>query len=429
MRPLGRKIQLGLPQVGRRGRPVKVQKPTSPLDNDPNTVAPEWEQFLIQQGQFPIGSRRRRVALRNVPDGEAVPFEHLPYQCFQEARKILAADREEKVSKIKQELNKIEKLEARDPKDVQGGQNMKDTRLASLRRHVEQLKIQADVNDPVVKKRFEDGLGDMNKPIYRYYAERRWRAYQQRLISQRIAQFHIVPDILPKLEPTADVQLYFRQKKYGPGEIINSLTTERPPTLRAQVFDKGERLVSVVVVDADVPNPETDSFEKRVHYIASNIELSPTKTSIPLGAITDKEQLGLDWLPAHSQKGAPYHRMAIFLLDQNGKKLDATAINELYKARDGFSLKSFRDKFTLTPFGFTMFRTVWDENMAAVMVRNGLKGHGIEFRPTRVHSMKPVIKPRGWEAKRQGPKYRHLWKYTKRIRGVSNARGWTKRGH
>ena len=161
MRPLGKKIQLGLPQVGRRGRPVKVQKPTSPLDNDPNTVAPEWEQFLIQQGQFPIGSRRRRVALRNVPDGEAVPFEHLPYQCFQEARKILAADREEKVSKIKQELNKIEKLEARDPKDVQGGQNMKDTRLASLRRHVEQLKIQADVNDPVVKKRFEDGLGKL----------------------------------------------------------------------------------------------------------------------------------------------------------------------------------------------------------------------------------------------------------------------------
>lgn len=271
----------------------------------------------------------------------------------------------------------------------------------------------------------------MNKPIYRYYAERRWRAYQHRLITQRISQFHIVPDILPKLEPTADVQLFFRQKKYTPGTIIDSLTTERPPTLHAQVFDKGERLVSVVVMDADVPNVEEDAFGKRVHYIASNIELSPTKTSIPLGRVTDKEQLGVSWLPPHAQKGAPYHRMAIFILEQKpGVKLDASTIAELYKEkRDGFSLKSFRDKFDLKPFGFTMFRTVWDDNMASLMARHGLEGADVEFRPTRVHSMKPEIKPRGWEAKRQGPKYRHLWKYTKRIRGVSNARGWTKRGH
>ena len=53
--------------------------------------------------------------------------------------------------------------------------------------------------------------GDMNKPIYRHYAEAKWRSYDQRLINQRIKQFNIVPDVLPKLEPTADVQLYFRQ--------------------------------------------------------------------------------------------------------------------------------------------------------------------------------------------------------------------------
>jgi len=46
-----------------------------------------------------------------------------------------------------------------DPAAVRGGQRMRDTRLASLRRHVERLKILADANDPLVKKRFEDGLG------------------------------------------------------------------------------------------------------------------------------------------------------------------------------------------------------------------------------------------------------------------------------
>lgn len=180
MRPLARQIHLAhRPALARRAfttstsKPADVQDtlveattaqppPPGPLDLDPNTVSPEYEAMLLKSGKFPIGSRRRRVALRNVPGGESVPFEHLPYQTFQEARKILAADRDEKVGKIKQELSKIAKLEARDPKEVKGGQYMKDTRLASLKRYVEELKILADVNDPVVKKRYEDGVGKLH---------------------------------------------------------------------------------------------------------------------------------------------------------------------------------------------------------------------------------------------------------------------------
>lgn len=95
----------------------------------------------------------------------SIPFEQLPYQAFQEARAVLAADRQEKVAKIKQELDKIAALESKDASLVKGGQPMKDTKLASLRRYVEQLKIQADINDPLVKKRFEDGLGKQEAPL------------------------------------------------------------------------------------------------------------------------------------------------------------------------------------------------------------------------------------------------------------------------
>lgn len=268
----------------------------------------------------------------------------------------------------------------------------------------------------------------MNKPIYRYYAQRKWRSYDQRLINQRIKQFNIVPDVLPKLEPTADVQLYFRKLKIPPGQIVDSLVSENVPRLRVQVFDKGERLVTVVVVDADVPYPEKDSFTKRCHYLAANIPLDPTDTSLPLSRIKRDDQLAVPWLPAFSQKGAPYHRMGIYLLEQApGEKVDVAKLKELYSARDHFSLKSLRDKFSLKPFGFNMFRTVWDANTASLMQRHELPGAEVEFRPTRVHSLKPPVKARGWEAKRQGPKYRHLWKYTKRIKGISNARGWTKR--
>ncbi|KAK7420207.1 mitochondrial 54S ribosomal protein YmL35 [Neonectria punicea] len=397
----------------------------NPLDLDPNTVLPEFEEQLVKAGKMPIGSRRRRVAMRTTAN---VPFEHLPYQAFQDARKILAADRDQKLVQITQSLEKISLLEKADPETIKGGQKGKDLRLASLRRYTDELKILADVNDPVVKKRFEDGLGDMNKPIYRYYAEKKWRSYDHRLITQRIKQFKIVPDVLPRFQPTADVQLYFRKLKIPPGQIVDSLVSENPPRLRVQVFDRGQRLVSIVVLDADVPDPDTDGFAKRCHYLAANIPLDPTDTSLPLSRIKADDQLAVPWLPAFSQKGASYHRLGIYLLEQKpGEKVDVAKLKELYAARDGFSLKSFRDKFGLKPFGFNLFRSVWDDNTAAVMARHNIPGADLEFRPTRVHSLKPPVKARGWEAKRQGPKYRHLWKYTKRIKGVSNARGWTKK--
>ncbi|CCF38010.1 hypothetical protein CH063_09215 [Colletotrichum higginsianum] len=61
------------------------------------------------------------------------------------------------------------------------------------------------------------------------------------------------------------------------------------------------------------------------------------------------------------------------------------------------------------------------------MERAGMPGADVEFRPTRVYSLKEPKTPRGWEAKRQGPKYKHLWKYTKRIKGYSNAKGLVRR--
>lgn len=41
------------------------------------------------------------------------------------------------------------------------GEQFKQKRLESLRGHLEYLKIQADINDPAVKRKFEDGLGKL----------------------------------------------------------------------------------------------------------------------------------------------------------------------------------------------------------------------------------------------------------------------------
>ncbi len=105
---------------------------------------------------MPIGSRRRRAALKS---SNNIPFEQLPYQCFQEARKMLQADRSEKLKKIEVTRARIERLNEQDRSPVPGGEVSKQRRLADMKEHLEGLKILADINDPLIKKRFEDGEG------------------------------------------------------------------------------------------------------------------------------------------------------------------------------------------------------------------------------------------------------------------------------
>lgn len=111
---------------------------------------------MQEKNQVPVGSRRKRAAVKAT---QKIPFVELPYQCFQEARKVLQDYRTEKLEAIATQRKRIEKLM---DKVVVGDaeQAKKDHQLRSMRRYLEELKIQADVNDPIVKKRFEDGQGE-----------------------------------------------------------------------------------------------------------------------------------------------------------------------------------------------------------------------------------------------------------------------------
>jgi large subunit ribosomal protein L35 len=129
---------------------------TTPIYDPEAVTSSKEEKKLMKTGVFPIGSRRRRAAIKT---SENILFEQLPYQCFQEARKVLQADREEKLQLIAKERLRISNLIATHPKSINGGRKFKQVRLDSMRRHLEYLKIQADINDPLIKKRFEDGQG------------------------------------------------------------------------------------------------------------------------------------------------------------------------------------------------------------------------------------------------------------------------------
>lgn len=89
-----------------------------------------------------------------------IPFVELPYQCFQEARKVLQEDRNEKLEQIRMMRERIAKLSDKVVVD-EAEQAKKEHSLRSMRHHLEDLKISADMNDPIVKKKFEDGQGEI----------------------------------------------------------------------------------------------------------------------------------------------------------------------------------------------------------------------------------------------------------------------------
>jgi large subunit ribosomal protein L35 len=247
-------------------------------------------------------------------------------------------------------------------------------------------------------------VGDMNKPIYRYLADKKWRSFQRLITLQRLNQLGVVPDVLPNFEPTAEVRMAFRTRNVQPGDFVDSRVSEVPPRLKVQVFDKGERLVTVVVVDSDVPDLKSDNFSSRCHYLASNIPISPTSTSLPLSKASTS-QLVHPWLPAFVQNGSPYHRYSVLVLEQApGQTLDVAALQSKI-VRDGFKVRTFTQQHNLKPIGASIFRGIWDEGTAGVMERHGIEGANVQFKRFRIPALKPKEKARGWEARHASAKY------------------------
>jgi len=129
---------------------------STPVSIDPNTVfTPKEEKELASQGKSPIGSRRRRAALATSP---GIPFDQLPYQCFQEALKIISEQRAETVKKLEYEVEKIERMQKL--VDEEGlHTTQRQAKIRDMTKHVNDLLIQADEHDPRIKMTFEDGLG------------------------------------------------------------------------------------------------------------------------------------------------------------------------------------------------------------------------------------------------------------------------------
>lgn len=228
----------------------------------------------------------------------------------------------------------------------------------------------------------------MSKPIYRYLADRKWREYRRKILVQRITQMKVIPDVLPHCDPIVDTKLYFGRNMVQPGEFVNSQESTSAPKLDVQLFDRGEKLVTIAVVDPDVPNVEKDGFDYKTHYLAVNIPISATSTKVDLSKLSTESQVVLPWLPPVAQKGSPYHRLSLFVMEQkDSQPLDFAAVKAKETDRDNTLLRTLQARYHLKPIGAHLFRTQWDETMEAVMKQLGYPDADMELRRKRVEPL------------------------------------------
>jgi large subunit ribosomal protein L35 len=198
----------------------------------------------------------------------------------------------------------------------------------------------------------------------------------------------VIPDILPHCDPIVDVKLYFGGRSIQPGQFVDSKMSLNTPKLNIQSFEKGEKLVTIAIINPDIPNVETNGFDYRCHYLAVNVPISPTHTLVDLAKLSEESQVLLHWLPPAAQKGSPYHRLSLFVMEQkDGQPLDIAAVKEKGIVRDDLRLRTLESRYHLKPIGAHLFRNQWDENTDEVMKQSGMEDAELELRRKRVEPL------------------------------------------
>lgn len=89
----------------------------------------------------------------------------------------------------------------------------------------------------------------MDKPVYRYMADKEWRKMRRPVLMQRLTTMNVIPDVLPDINPVVEVEVRFGGKTRHPGDILPCLDTEGHPTVKIKPFKAGEMLCTIAVID------------------------------------------------------------------------------------------------------------------------------------------------------------------------------------
>ncbi|KAI0791795.1 phosphatidylethanolamine-binding protein [Abortiporus biennis] len=298
---------------------------------------------------------------------------------YDEALKYIKYDsvaRKDELASYKEALAKELAKEEKDEDEIE-----------RLTEKVHILEIQSEINIPSIRWKANNGMADLNKPVYRHLVEKRWREEGALdLLMERIHQMNVVPDLLPSLHPSLDLRVNYpeappksvylrtrikrRYERVEPGVYLLPEQTRKPPRLYTTVFHTDPRLYTLLMVDLDVPDEENRTFQTYLHWMQPNLTLSSSSPSpIPLSTSHTS------YIPPHPQRGTPYHRYVILLLPQQNPTERIHIPVPTQAERLGFNYRAFAEKYGLDGSkggGAHMFREVWDDTVSQIY-RNVLK--------------------------------------------------------
>ncbi|KAL5519253.1 MRPL35 [Sanghuangporus vaninii] len=347
------------------------------------------EERSHQRKRRRIVKRRAQISLTS-PRKWNPPVKPGSLPVYDEALKLIKEDSLRLKGELRTALARVQEVEKElrvlsSAGAMEGGEVEKkvelEKELGLLREKVETLEIQSEINLPWVRWYAANGMADLTKPVYRHLVEQKWRNYGALdLLMERIHQMSVVPDLLPSLHPSIDLRISFpeppphstylrtrtrrKYKPVEPGVYLLPEQTRRPPRMYTSVFHPETRYYTLVMVDADVPDPENKSFTTYLHWMQPNIALSAA-TCGQISTIAHAK-----YIPPHPQRGSPYHRYCLFLLPHvNASEKVHVPPPVSDEARIGFNLRAFCEEYGLDASlggGAHMWREVWDETVSDI---------------------------------------------------------------
>lgn len=245
----------------------------------------------------------------------------------------------------------------------------------SARMH--QLEVNSLVNDPATRREFREtgGQGLMDRPVMRFLAQKKWEKEGglDRLM-QRVEQMGVVPDLVGGIRGSAPITFSTStsEGEVEPGSFQLPSSFAQPPKLNVQTLNESasEGLYTLLVVDADAPNYETQSYAQRLHYYKSDILLDYTTGEQDLFASgIGKEVLG--WEAPLPPRGSGVHRYVILLLRQ--PSTSPTAPSE----RADFDVRSLQEQGAEIT-ALTLFRSKWTKEENAYIEDKYREVHDVE---------------------------------------------------
>lgn len=258
------------------------------------------------------------------------------------------------------------------------------------------LLIEAEKYNPEVlyNQLYHSDKLDRSIPVYREYLHKKWRDYDLMITMQRLETLHVIPDTLPTLDPRADIKVRFPHNTthsefnnwVTPGSVVPAFGAAEPPTIQIQDFDNitnETRLYTVVVVNPDVPDVESNSYKTDIHYGLANVPLTGSDNTISASKLLEHGDLWTfqPYQPLVPEKNTPAQRACVWVFRQERPI-------SVEKPTSPFDIQAFTESHSLTPVGAHVWRQTFDRSVNDVRATYGLE-KGRVFH--KVRNAKPLV--------------------------------------